>query len=65
MTHIRLNGPVDLRIDASFERAEGIWQAALSANQVFHVRTHEGELVAVNPNQILYIERSEDESAAA
>lgn len=64
MTHIRLNGPAALRIEASFARAEEVWQAALSANHLFHVLTSERELVAVNPHQIVYIE-AEDQARPA
>ncbi len=66
MTHIRLSGLADLRIEASFERAEEIWQAALSANHLFHVLTSDGELVAVNPHQVVYIEaETENQTRAA
>jgi hypothetical protein len=44
--------------------AEEVWQAALSANHLFHVLTSEGELVAVNPHQIVYIE-AEDQARPA
>ncbi len=53
-----------LRIEASFARAEEVWQAALSANHLFHVLTSERELVAVNPHQIVYIE-AEDQARPA
>jgi hypothetical protein len=59
MTRVRMNGNVDLRIDAGFEEAQTIWQDALANGLLLRVRTQDGDLKAVNPNQVLYLEPSD------
>jgi hypothetical protein len=41
-----MNGDIDLRIDASFDEAQEIWQSALANGHLLRVRTPDGELKA-------------------
>ena len=59
MTRVRLNADVDVRIDASLEEALEIWEAALTSGLALRVRTPGGALIAINPNQVLYLEAEE------
>jgi hypothetical protein len=56
VTRVRLNDGVELWIEASLEDARTAWRKALADAQMLEIKGSDGALVAVNPNQVLYLE---------
>jgi hypothetical protein len=56
VTRVRLNDGVELWIEASLEDARNAWRKALADAQMLEITGRDGAVVAVNPNQVLYLE---------
>lgn len=53
---LRLNGGVDLEVDASYDELYTAFQAARRESGLLEIRNADGALIAVNPQQILYLQ---------
>jgi hypothetical protein len=56
VTRVRLSGGVELWIDANLEDARKAWRRAVAQLQMLEITNDDGNVVAVNPNQVLYLE---------
>lgn len=65
MTRVRLGDGVELWIDASLDDARKAWRKALAEAQMLEIKGRNGAIVAVNPNQVLYLEEGDAATAAA
>jgi hypothetical protein len=58
MTRVRLSGGVELWIDANLDDARKAWRQALAEAQMLEIKNDDGNVVAINPHQVLYLEQT-------
>jgi hypothetical protein len=57
---LRLSGDIDLTVDAAYADVQNAYQAAIRDGVLLEIRHADGEWIAVNPQQILYLQPLQD-----